>query len=689
MVDDYSRLAHENAVLAEIGRIITSSLDIDEVYERFAVQVRRLIPLDRVDITSVDPDGRELHTQYAYDGPAVDVPTARVGHTRPLAGSVTEQVFRTGAGLFSVPLDRDQLEREFPAHLPTYDLGFHSVITVPLISKGNIIGFLTPVSKRAGAYTEHDLALTQRVADQIAGAVANAELHAERMRAQAEHRLLALVVSTTSEGVLIEGTEGHITFANRAAEEMYGYAPGEMLSMALYGLFPSHLRASTGGEVFEATMNDGSWTGEAVHERKNGEEFPVGLSTALLTNHDGSPLGLVCICSDISERKRLEGQVLRSQRMDAVGQLAGGIAHDFNNLLTVILSYAHLGQSALLGEGDGAPKSFQGIKTAAERGTDLTQQLLAFSRNQIIETRALSVNDLIVDMDAMLRRLIGEDVELVTIPALDLGLVKADPGQIEQVLANLAVNARDAMPDGGKLTIEMSDVTLDDAFATLHSGVRPGDYVMLAVSDTGTGMEKDVKEQIFEPFFTTKDVGEGTGLGLSTCYGIVSQIGGHLMVESEPNRGSTFRAYLPRVSETADRLLVRDQRDDLPLGSETVLLVDDEPMLRDTASRFLRERGYTVLEAANGIDALRMAEDQPADGLDLLITDVVMPLMGGKELAQRLSVQHPKTRVLLTSGYTNEGLVLPDAREPRNDFLPKPFTLPVLSQKVRAVLDKR
>ena len=329
------------------------------------------------------------------------------------------------------------------------------------------------------------------------------------------------------------------------------------------------------------------------------------------------------------------------------------------------------------------------IQKTAERAAHLTQQLLAFSRSQIIEPKVLSLNDLVLELDKMLRRLIGEDVELVILPDPDLGFVKVDPGQMAQVLINLAVNGRDAMPEGCKLIIETANVTVDNTNARRRPRTTAGESVMLAVVDTGTGMTEEVRAHAFEPFFTTKGVGKGTGLGLSTCYGIVSQSGGHISVDSKPGEGTTFKVYLPRVVEPAGALPLGVDSGRLPLGIETVLLVDDEPALRGLASTVLREQGYNVLEAANGHDALRLARRCPQGELDLLLTDVVMPLMGGKELAEQLTELHPNARVLFISGYTGETVAHHGVAGMDTDFMQKPFTVDTLARKVREVLGAR
>ncbi len=408
----------------------------------------------------------------------------------------------------------------------------------------------------------------------------------------------------------------------------------------------------------------------------------------------GQVIGSVRIHTDITERKRaeetrakLENQLRQSQKMEAVGTLAGGIAHDFNNLLTAIMGYSGLALDTL-SEENPLYKDIKGIQRTAERAADLTRQLLAFARRQMVELRVLDLNELILNMGKMLRRLIGEDIELVMLPAPDLGLVKVDPGQFEQVILNLAVNARDAMPDGGKLTIETANVTLDWDYVQQHVEVIPGEYVMLAVIDTGTGMSHEIQSHIFEPFFTTKEVDRGTGLGLATCFGIVKQSNGHIWVYSEPDQGATFKVYLPRIIEAEKALPLNQSLANLPRGTENLLLVEDEVSLRDLSGRMLKQQGYNVLEAANGDEALRVIKKHDIDQIHLVITDVVMPQLGGKALADKLKILRPDIKILFTSGYTDRAIVDHGVLEEGIDFLQKPFALETLVRRVREVLDK-
>jgi two-component system cell cycle sensor histidine kinase/response regulator CckA len=400
---------------------------------------------------------------------------------------------------------------------------------------------------------------------------------------------------------------------------------------------------------------------------------------------DSRPLRMSGTHTDITESKELEDQLIKAQRMEAVGILAGGMAHDFNNLLTAIMGYSEIILMDLHQE-DPFHLYVEEITKAAHRGASLTHQLLAFSRKQILQPRVINLNEVVIDMDKMLRRLIGEDIDLVALIDQELGLVKADPGQIEQIIMNLAVNARDAMPNGGNLTIETANVHLDQAYARSHMDVTPGPYVMLAVSDNGAGMDAEIMSHIFEPFFTTKESGKGTGLGLAMVYGIVKQSGGHLWVDSEPGQGTTFKVYLPRVEE--DLEMVRPKVDQVTSleGDETILLVEDDTGLRELVSTALSKYGYTVLEAAHGGEALLLCERQQAP-IHLMLTDVVMPQISGSALAERLQLIHPEMKVLYMSGYTEDSIVQHGVIEYQVNFIQKPFRVLALMRKVREVLD--
>jgi signal transduction histidine kinase/CheY-like chemotaxis protein len=400
----------------------------------------------------------------------------------------------------------------------------------------------------------------------------------------------------------------------------------------------------------------------------------------------GKPLRMVGLVLDMTDRRQLEEQLLQSQKLEAIGRLAGGVAHDFNNLLTGILGYASFALKSLP-ENHGARIDILEIERAGTRAAALTAQLLAYARRQMIAPKIVSLNTLVLNMETLLRRLIGEDVDLETRCAPDLWQAQIDPGQFEQVIINLAVNARDAMPRGGRLTVETSNCTLDDTYMQQHPEVAPGDYVMLAVADTGVGMDSATQIRIFEPFFTTKEQGRGTGLGLAVCYGIVKQANGHLWVYSEPARGTTFKVLLPRAMADEGAIAAKPADQPVSQGTETILVVEDEPVVRKLAVRALAERGYNVLEAGDGESALAMAQAHQGE-LSLLITDVVMPGMNGKELADRLSAGRPDLRVLYISGYAEHAVVRQGVLLEGIAFLSKPFDLSELARTVREILDR-
>lgn len=397
-------------------------------------------------------------------------------------------------------------------------------------------------------------------------------------------------------------------------------------------------------------------------------------------------LGVGVVVIEITERKRLEAQLFQAQKMRSIGQLAGGIAHDFNNLLTAIIGYTDIAQMTLPKEHP-IQDDLHHIQEASNRATRLTRQLLAFARRQVIEPRVIDLNALIVDMDTLLRRLIGADIDLVTLPKPNLAYVRVDPGQIEQVLVNTVLNARDAMPDGGTLTIETDNVYLDATYTQIHIDVTVGQYVMLAITDTGIGMDNETKQHIFEPFFSTKPEGKGTGLGLATCYGIVKQHNGSIWVYSELGRGTTFKIYLPYADQNIDEIHEHNGQalETFPQGSETIMVVEDDTSVCELAVQVLRNRGYRVLTASNGEEALLAAQEFQHE-IHLLLVDIVMPRMGGYELAQRFKVLFPETKVLFTSGYTDNVILDQDESMFDMAFIQKPFSPVTLARQVRDIL---
>jgi signal transduction histidine kinase/CheY-like chemotaxis protein len=425
---------------------------------------------------------------------------------------------------------------------------------------------------------------------------------------------------------------------------------------------------------------------EAEILARDGRWVECRFSLALLRDSAGTEIGTLAILEDTSERKRLEAQLRQAQKMEAVGRLAGGIAHDFNNLLAVIMGHSDLIRSVLK-KGDSLAHDVEQIRRASERAATLTRQLLAFSRRQFLQPQVIDVNTLVGNLATMLRRLIGEHIQLELRLDPGAGRVSADPGQLEQVVMNLTVNARDAMPQGGRVILETAPVVLDQAFVGTHPGSTAGAHVRLSIHDTGCGMGPDVLSHLFEPFFTTKEPGRGTGLGLSTVYGIVKQHRGYIDVTSEPGRGSTFAVYLPRVDAKAAPELAAPRERVRPGSRETVLFVEDEVALRDLMQRVLTKGGYTVLAASDGPDALALAEVHPGR-IDLIVTDIVMPRMSGPELATRLRARDPQVRLLYVSGYTADQLRSQADLGEDATLLPKPFTSDGLLRKVREVLDR-
>jgi two-component system, cell cycle sensor histidine kinase and response regulator CckA len=471
---------------------------------------------------------------------------------------------------------------------------------------------------------------------------------------------------------------------NQAAVRRYGYSRDEFLAMTIKEIRAPEdvpvLLEQLKGPLEEVSRSDGLWR----HRKKDGStlDMEIVASTILF----GGVKARLVMATDVSEKKKLESQLLQAQKMEAIGRLAGGVAHDFNNLLGVITGYSEMLEMNLPAEGPGRSRLEQ-IKKAAGRAAALTRQLLAFSRREVIQPKVLDLNEVVADVERMLHRLIGEDVQLVTKLGKDLGRVQADRGQVDQIILNLAVNARDAMPQGGDLWIETSNAELDDAYLRTHADVLPGSYVLLSVSDTGHGMDAETVSHIFEPFFTTKPEGKGTGLGLATVFGIAKQSGGHVSVYSELGRGTTFRVYLPRVDRETSTSEVAAVSTPPPRGTETVLLVEDAEALRPMIHEILEAAGYCVLESSDPEEALLRAASY--DGtLDLVLTDVVMPHMSGPDLVKVIHATRPRVKVLYMSGYTNDAIGRQGVIEPGMHFLQKPFTSEALLGSVRTALDR-
>ena len=515
----------------------------------------------------------------------------------------------------------------------------------------------------------------------------NAALRAAQENLRRSEMNFRSLVTNAPYGICRCDSTGKILDANPAFLELLGRATvNEIVGEHIFGLYAENDRWFALADFLRSAEPFRGLTAE--WKGKDTATTLVRISGRSVT--DGGDGGVVfeLFAEDVTERRALEDQLRQSQKMEAVGRLAGGIAHDFNNLLMVISGY-----SEFLLERLGAEPQLRGpaqeIASAAERASSLTRQLLAFSRKQMLAPRIVNLNEVATENTKMLTRMIGEDIDLVMVPGANLWPVRADAGQIEQVIMNLAVNARDAMPSGGKLTIETSNVTLDEAYARFHAPLPPGDYVMVAISDTGNGMDNETQSHIFEPFFTTKGL-KGTGLGLSTVYGIVKQSGGYIWVHSEVSRGTTFKIYLPRVAttgEAATQVAVPMEYRKVEPGRETILLVEDEPNLRYLARQYLEKQGYRVMEAADGAVAVQIAVAHEGV-IHLLLTDVIMPGMNGRELAQRISEIRPNVKILYMSGYTENVIGQNGTLDAGVRLLQKPFNLRDLKSVVRQVLDK-
>jgi PAS domain S-box-containing protein len=517
------------------------------------------------------------------------------------------------------------------------------------------------------------------------GAVAARNQRAESALCDASENLRAVVQSSPL-AIYALNAAGNVLTWNPAAESLFGWTAGDVLGRPL-PIVPEEKDAEHRGLRARVLRGETLKGVELTRQRKDGSFVIVSLSAAPLYGAEGEVAGMLAIAADLSELRELEVHYRQSQKMEAIGRLAGGIAHDFNNILTAILGTSALLVMDLI-PGSEAYQDVEEIRRSAERAAGLTRQLLVFSRQQVLEPRVLDVNDLVSSTRQMLRRLIGEHIELRTSLAPDLGAVRADPGQVEQVIMNLVVNARDAMPRGGVITIATANVDLDEAFAASHVPMPPGPYLRLAVSDTGVGMNAAIRARVFEPFFTTKEAGRGTGLGLATVYGIVKQSQGYIWVSSEPNKGSTFDVYLPRVGGAVESVLAEELPAQSLQGSEVVLVVEDQEDVLRLTRRVLEDQGYRVLSAHAGVEALRLSEYHSGP-IHLLVTDVVMPGMNGREVALLLQPAHREMKVLYMSGYPDASVVRQGLLEPGLDFLQKPFSPQALARRVREVLDRR
>jgi len=546
---------------------------------------------------------------------------------------------------------------------------------------------LSPVTTEDGMFVLsaiRDISDRKRIAEELRRA--NEELHRRTAEQLGEYRSrLALIIDSSEDAIIGKDLNGIITSWNKGAERIYGYTPEEAIGKHISLLAPSD-RPEEIPEILEKIARGESIEhSESVRVTKDGRRLDVSISVSPLRDAKGDVIGASAIARDITAQKRAERQLHQSQKMEAIGRLAGGVAHDFNNILGIIRACTEFLRDRI----DTAAESslyVENIKKAIERGSSLTRQLLAFSRSSAIQPRVLDLNERLKDVSKLLRPLMGDDVEILVVSKSPAAVVEADPGQLDQIVVNLAVNARDAMPRGGKFILETGHARFDEAFAEQHQSMTPGKYVLLAVSDTGNGMDGATVSRIFEPFFTTKEVGKGTGLGLATVYGIVKQSAGHILVYSEPGHGTTFKIYLP----SAEHKIGLESKSEVEAVSPkrqgaSILLVEDDEIMRSLTRQALEEHGYSVVEADDGKSALEWAQSHPGP-LDLLLTDVVMRRMSGPELVERLSSSHPNLKVVYMSGYTGELIAEREVLKRGITLLEKPFTRAALLNTLHATL---
>ncbi|MGC1255231.1 MAG: PAS domain S-box protein [Candidatus Acidiferrales bacterium] len=670
-ITERKRSELERQVTFEIIHAVNVTDNLDDLLYLVYQALRKVLYAENCFVALYEPASGMFHFPFFIDQFDEAPPPQQVGR------SCTAYVYRTGRAMLIPQQVFDALAEQGEVEL--VGTPSPSWLGAPLRTPAATIGVLVVQHyENETAYTERDLEFLVSVGGQIALAIERKR--AEEKIRESEARLRVLVEQLPAV-LWTVGKDLRFTSALGAGLARLGLKPNQIVGVSLMDYFETndqtflpiaaHRRATKGEAVtFHVEWKGGSYT---CHVEP--------LRTA-----EGELQGAICMALDITDRKQLEEQLRQAQKMEAVGRLAGGIAHDFNNLLMVIQGYADL-LTERLAEGDPLRRNAEQIQTASQRATSLTRQLLAFSRKQMLAPKVLNVQSVVVDMEKILRRLIGEDIQLETSSVPDLGLIKADRSQIEQVIMNLAVNARDAMPEGGRLTIETANVELDKAAAHPPAVLSPGKYVMLAVTDNGCGMDAETQAHIFEPFFTTKEKGKGTGLGLATVYGIVKQSGGYVWVYTEPGRGTSFKVYLPRIEDeqTARGRDGKSDAQELPRGSETVLLVEDEKGVRELAREYLELTGYTVIAAEDGHTALELAA-MHVGPIQLLMTDVVMPGISGRELAGRVKTIRPEIKVLFMSGYTDQAVVHHGILDTDAALLQKPFTMAALAAKLREIL---
>jgi PAS domain S-box-containing protein len=678
----YEEVLQRNRELALLNRIIAASAATQEIETILAVVCRELalafdVPQSAAALFDEEQTKAVVVAEYLAEGRPPSL-----GEIIPVTGNPSSQYVLEE----KKPLVVDNAQTD-PRLAPIHELmrqrGTISLLVLPLLVEGEVVGTLGVDAIEPRPFSDDEVGLAWRVAEQVSGSLARARLLATQRR-------LSTVVEQAAEAIVITDTEGRALYVNPAFEHITGYSQAEAIGATPDVWIGERAVDTLYHDLWPAVTAGSAWQGQLTGTRPNGSPYTVDLTVTPVRDESGEIANFVATMRDVTREVRLEEQFYQAQKMEALGQLAGGIAHDFNNLLTVIHLSTQLLRRRLRPE-DPLWEHVQRIEETGARAAKLTKQLLSFSRRELIEPKVVNMNDLVGELGSMLQRIIGEDIQLKTHLAADLWLVKVDSSQMDQVILNLAVNARDAMPHGGTLTIETSNVILDEAYAAIHVDAEVGRYVLLSISDTGVGMDDAVQAHLFEPFFTTKQPGQGTGLGLATVFGIVKQSGGHIQVSSQVQQGTTFKIYLPWVSEAerhAHPSPAAPIASRLVHGTETILIVEDKAEVRRLAADVLKSCGYQVLTAEHGLEALWLCKAHPGP-IHLLLTDVVMPYMNGTELAEQFQVQRPDTRVLYMSGYADTNVLLQKGSAFSAIFLPKPFTVEDLTQRVRSVLDGR
>lgn len=694
-INELDELSFRSYAMFVQAKLMTSILDLKKLLE---VAIDAFVELMRVDVGYImlfDKKSRQLSVEAVKGLKSPTIRKARINVNKDIIQGIIERK----AAIFL-----SELEETLPIKILfqkiTEKVGGNIVLSIPLVIKKGLLGLVNLGGREFETpFKQKDLWFLYTLAEQVTVAIENANLHRKKLEAEKmrtiEHkraekalketqRYTRALIEANLDALVMISAEGKITDVNQATELITGMSRKEIIGTDFSSFFtdPDALN-----RTYRKVFRDGyirDYLLEIKH--RDGSITPILYNASVYKDSQGRLAGIFVAARDITEQKKLEAQLVQAQKMEGIGTLAGGVAHDFNNLLTIILGNADL---TLMNIGSDAPlrKGIEDIKKAGEKAASLTQQLLAFSRKQIIKPKIIDLNKLLLGLERMLGRLIGEDVEFLMIPGSALLQVEVDPGQLEQVIMNLVINARDAMPRGGKLTIKTANVYLDESYFREH-GIKEqtGHYVMLTVSDNGCGMNKKTQKHIFEPFFTTKVTGKGTGLGLSTVYGIVKQNNGFIWLYSEPAQGSTFKIYLPEAKkdtkiEKKTQNVVAEHG-----GSETLLIVEDDDLLRSFLQKALQSYGYKILVAENGEDALKVGKEHEGP-IHLLLTDVVMPKMGGKEIAERLQQLYLQMKVIYISGYTDSAIAHHHVLAPGLNFLEKPFSPEGLVRKVKEVLN--